>query len=196
MEMHDLPSFGELVRTWRKRHHLKQQIIAAKLGVHLNTISKWERGICLPASKGLVLELAYHLGLTAPETRQLLHASLVALPSLQHALARREQALGPDHPDVAASLKRLALLYHAQGQDQEALLLMRRALAIWEQTWGSDHPIVVTGSELVTELGRALDQSDQIPRRVENAHLEGESDRVSSHQSQPNPLDKERSTTP
>src|SRR5260370_33763335 len=44
-----------------------------------HTLSRWEQGDFLPASKALVLGLARHLKLDDQETRQLLEASLTAL---------------------------------------------------------------------------------------------------------------------
>jgi len=72
-------SFGELLKTFRKRKQLTQKQLAQQLGVHANTISSWELGTYLPATRGLVLELARHLALDEQETRQLLEASLTAL---------------------------------------------------------------------------------------------------------------------
>ena len=72
-------SFGELLKHLRRRQHLTQPQLAAKLGVHRNTIGIWERGEFLPDTKGMVLELAKHLHLSEPETRQLLEASLTGL---------------------------------------------------------------------------------------------------------------------
>ena len=43
-----------------------------------------------------------------------------AIPLVQRALAIQEKALGPDHPDVAASLDALAGLDRAQGNYREA----------------------------------------------------------------------------
>jgi tetratricopeptide (TPR) repeat protein len=67
-----------------------------------------------------------------------------AEPHLQRALAIREQALGPTHPDVATSLHNLAVLYRAQGQCAKAEPLYQRALAIREQALGPAHPDVAT----------------------------------------------------
>src|SRR6266852_9219511 len=72
-------SFGELLKTYRKRKRLTQKQLAQQLGVHANTISSWELGTYLPDTRGLVLELARHLALDEQETRQLLEASLTAL---------------------------------------------------------------------------------------------------------------------
>ena len=48
----------------------------------------------------------------------------------RHALAIQEAVLGPDHPDVAASLNNQAGLYHAQGRHELALEYFRRASTI------------------------------------------------------------------
>jgi len=63
-----------------------------------------------------------------------------AEPLLQRALAIREKALGPGHPDVATSLDNLAELYRAQGAYERALPLYERALAIWEKALGPRSP--------------------------------------------------------
>jgi CHAT domain-containing protein/Tfp pilus assembly protein PilF len=67
-----------------------------------------------------------------------------AIPLAQRALAIREKALGPDHPDVAASLNTLANLYVKQGRYADAEPLTKRALAIREKAFGPDHPNVAT----------------------------------------------------
>jgi tetratricopeptide (TPR) repeat protein len=72
-------SFGELLKTHRKRKRLTQKQLAQRLGVHANTISSWELGTYLPDTRGLVLELAKLLALAEQQTRQLLEASLTAL---------------------------------------------------------------------------------------------------------------------
>jgi len=54
----------------------------------------------------------------------------------------REMALGLGHPDVAASLSNLAILYHSQGDYAEAEPLYRRSLAIKEKALGPEHPDV------------------------------------------------------
>jgi tetratricopeptide (TPR) repeat protein len=65
-----------------------------------------------------------------------------AEPLYQRALAIREQQLGPQHPDVAASFDGLAYLYYEQGKYTEAEPLYQRALAIREQQLGPQHPDV------------------------------------------------------
>ncbi|MDQ2715171.1 MAG: FxSxx-COOH system tetratricopeptide repeat protein [Chloroflexota bacterium] len=79
MDAIDFVSFGEVLKALRKKRKINQQELSGRLGVHPNTISKWERGICLPDSKGIVLEVAKLLRLREQETRLLLDASLTAL---------------------------------------------------------------------------------------------------------------------
>ncbi len=64
-----------------------------------------------------------------------------AEPLYQRALRIREQALGPDHPQVAYPLNGLANLYQEQGKYAEAEPLYQRALHIREQALGPDHPL-------------------------------------------------------
>jgi tetratricopeptide (TPR) repeat protein/CHAT domain-containing protein len=55
-------------------------------------------------------------------------------------LAIQEKALGSEHPDVANSLNRLAVLYNDKGDYAQAEPLYKRALAIFEKTLGLEHP--------------------------------------------------------
>ncbi len=79
METSDLTSFGELLKSYRKRQRLTQQQLARQLALHHNTIGAWERGDYLPATRGMILELARCLRLTEGETQTLLEASLTAV---------------------------------------------------------------------------------------------------------------------
>ena len=63
-----------------------------------------------------------------------------AIRPAEQALAIREQALGPMHPDTATSLNNLAELYRITGSDEKAEPLLHRALAIREQALGPMHP--------------------------------------------------------
>ena len=84
----------------------------------------------------LLNQMAFYLGDVA------LYAK--AEPLYQRALAIREQALGPNHPDTASSLNNLANLYWRQGKYEEAEPLYQRALAIREQALGPNHPDTAT----------------------------------------------------
>src|SRR4051812_36580633 len=56
-----------------------------------------------------------------------------AVPIAERALALREKALGPMHPDVAESLNNLAELYQAQGAYPKAEPLYVRSLDVREK---------------------------------------------------------------
>jgi len=56
------------------------------------------------------------------------------------ALAKREKALGPEHPHTAASLNNLGTLLDDQGDLAGARPLFERALAIHEKALGQEHP--------------------------------------------------------
>lgn len=72
-------SFGTLLKAFRLRQHLTQQMLAEVLGIHRRSLVRWEQGDYLPESKAMVLELARHLHLDNQESRHLLEASLTAL---------------------------------------------------------------------------------------------------------------------
>ena len=71
-------AFSYMVKSLRKQRNLTQQELAARLGVHRNTIGAWEKGEYLPESKTIVLELARILKLDDRETHYLLETSLIA----------------------------------------------------------------------------------------------------------------------
>ncbi len=77
-----------------------------------------------------------------------------AVPVWQEILAIREQQLGLEHPDTAASLNKLALLYRALGRYGEAEPLYRRSLAIREKLLGPGHPDTATS---INNLARLLE---------------------------------------
>jgi tetratricopeptide (TPR) repeat protein len=81
MNSGDQQIFGPLLKAFRTRRHLTQQDLATTIGVHRSTIGRWEGGNLLPATRGIILELARHLYLDTQETRQLLEASLTAARS-------------------------------------------------------------------------------------------------------------------
>ena len=78
-----------------------------------------------------------------------------AEPLLRRALAIRELALGPEHPDLALSLNSLALLFHARGEYAKAEPLYRGSLAIREKAFGADHPAMATALYNLGELYHA-----------------------------------------
>jgi tetratricopeptide (TPR) repeat protein len=68
----------------------------------------------------------------------------------ERALAVKEAALGPNHPDVARAMSNLAVYHSKLGEEQEALALLRRALVAREALFGPTHPEV---SETLVNLG-------------------------------------------
>ena len=60
-----------------------------------------------------------------------------AVPLLEQSLKIRQQILGAEHPDVAASLNNLATLYRVQGRYTEAEPLLIQALEMYRSHLGS-----------------------------------------------------------
>jgi tetratricopeptide (TPR) repeat protein/predicted Ser/Thr protein kinase len=60
----------------------------------------------------------------------------------QQALALREKALGPEHPDVAGPRNNLGTVLREQGRHAEAEAQFLRALQLWERALGPEHPNV------------------------------------------------------
>jgi len=85
------------------------------------------------------------------------YAPFYFLRLINRALAIREKAYGPDHPEVARSLERLARWhgYRARNdfysgydfRNDDSKRLLKRALTIWEKALGSDHPEVARSLE-------------------------------------------------
>jgi CHAT domain-containing protein/tetratricopeptide (TPR) repeat protein len=61
----------------------------------------------------------------------------------QRAVTMREVALGPEHPDFAASLDTLGTLYVGAGNYDLAISVYQRALALREQVLGAEHQDLV-----------------------------------------------------
>ena len=65
-----------------------------------------------------------------------------AEPLLRRAVAAREQALGPEHPDPAISLHKLANACDWKGRPAEAEPLYWRVLTVRERALDPEHPLV------------------------------------------------------
>jgi Tfp pilus assembly protein PilF len=83
-----------------------------------------------------------------------------ARPYYERALAIREAALGPDHPDTARSLNNLAILCYHEGDMPEAARLMRRALEIREARLGPEHPDTQGSRQSLTIIEARLGDDD------------------------------------
>jgi CHAT domain-containing protein/tetratricopeptide (TPR) repeat protein len=87
-----------------------------------------------------------------------------AIPFAEEALAIRERISGPEHPDVADSLTRLAEIHESLRQYPEALLLYERSLSIWEKTLGPEHLQVADSLNSMALLDRSMgDYSKALP---------------------------------
>ncbi len=86
----------------------------------------------------------------------------------KRALAIREQALGPDHPDVAASLNNLAHVYERVGRYADADGLFQRAIEIWEKALGPNNPLLATSllnlASVYADEGR-FDEAEALYKR-------------------------------
>lgn len=89
------------------------------------------------------------------------------------------QTLGPEHPDVAKSLDRLAQLYAFRGKQAEAEALYRRALAIQERAPGP------AGPELAGTLDHYAALLRQMKREPEAADLERRANAIRDQSSLP-----------
>jgi len=90
---------------------------------------------------------------------------------IKHALALREQLLGPEHPEIATTLDSLASIYFEQGKYLEAEPLYQQALTIREQSLGPEHPDVATSLSTVAHLRyfiheNTYDEAEQMFRRA------------------------------
>ena len=87
-----------------------------------------------------------------------------AEPLYKRALAISEKAIGPEHPDVAASLGNLGKLYQAQGRYAEAEPLYNRALLISEKVLGADHPKTTTLRSNLQKLRQSMAPTADVSR--------------------------------
>ncbi|MGD0145219.1 MAG: tetratricopeptide repeat-containing protein, partial [Rhizomicrobium sp.] len=93
-----------------------------------------------------------------------------AVPLARQVLAIQEQALGPDHPDVATALGYLASLYASQSLNADAVPLLQRSLAIREKALGPDDLEVAMAANNLgaafSELGRYGDAEPLLKRAL------------------------------
>ncbi len=91
-----------------------------------------------------------------------------AEPLYQRALAIWEKQVGPEHPNTAANLNNLALLYQAQGKYEQAEPLYQRALAIVEKQLGPQHSTTATIRENYNALLRNMRRKGvSVPKNTE-----------------------------
>ena len=148
--------------TWPRCERLVRHALAARGWIEREDLR-------VPEAARLLNRAGYYLYLRARYAE--------AEPLFRLALAIREKALGPDHPDTATSFNNLAELLQAQGRYGEAEPLFRLALAIREKALGPDHPDTATSLNNLAgllqaqgrygEAGRAGDAQVALQRFVE-----------------------------
>ncbi len=69
--------------------------------------------------------------------------------------------MGPQHPNVAASLYNLAGLCKTRGNFSEAVTFYKRALEIREITYGQEHKSVVPVLRSLAKLYKSLGQINE-----------------------------------
>ena len=79
-------------------------------------------------------------------------------------MAIQEEALGPNHPDVATTLSGLAVVLMDSGDYERAQSLYERALTIQEKSLGSDHPDMADTLSDYADLLRKTDRDEEAER--------------------------------
>ena len=99
--------FGERLKNLRKAAGITQQALADKLGVHLQTVSKWERGVCEP-DFSVLGDMAAALGVTferllGTEEGECTYGGYFSPEDEGRAIASARRANGESQEDVAAA---------------------------------------------------------------------------------------------
>ena len=97
-----------------------------------------------------------------------------AVAALEAALAIRQAALGPDHPELALLLNNIGMIRQRTGALDEAKTLIERALATGERTLGPEHPNVISSTANLASVHLALGNHAEAKRLYERALAIGE----------------------
>jgi tetratricopeptide (TPR) repeat protein len=84
-----------------------------------------------------------------------------SLAKRQKALKMFEEALGPNHPEVAICCFNIGRTYLQQGKPKEAEPMFRRSLTIGEKTFGHDHRALISVLEALSVTMNGLAQPDE-----------------------------------
>ena len=95
----------------------------------------------------------------------------LAEPLFKRSIPIFEKALGPDRPDVGASLNNLALMYQAQGKYDLAEPLYIRSIPIFEKALGPDHPSTAIALGNLADLLSRIDRLDDAAVLARRAYL-------------------------
>ena len=102
----------------------------------------------IDATRDSVLALAYH---KAGVSYYYLDQCDVAIQNWEKALAIRQAALSPDHPDIIRTYHNIGDCYHLQDDDENAIRYLKQSLALQPPTPVSPYP------ETLKVLGRIYD---------------------------------------
>ena len=80
------------------------------------------------------------------------------------AVELKETVLGPEHPDLAASLTNLGAVYVAEGRYADAEAALARALAIQSKTLGAEHPLTAGTMMQYARVLRATKRKSEAAR--------------------------------
>ncbi|MCP9928831.1 CHAT domain-containing protein [Cyanobium sp. CH-040] len=113
----------------------------------------WERLLIdaeqeLDSGNALIASIASRLAFTY--TMRALYSQ--AEPLYKRALAIREKALGPDHPDTVTSIDNLGMLYSRQGLFSQAEIHLEQALSIRIKKLGPNHLQVAQSQTLLASI--------------------------------------------
>jgi Tfp pilus assembly protein PilF len=72
--------------------------------------------------------------------------------TLQRALAINEAVYGPEHPQIARTLRNLAIVQRQLGELEEARETLRRALVIFERFLGPKHPDTMQATSMLRSM--------------------------------------------
>jgi Tfp pilus assembly protein PilF len=128
--------------------------MCARLAAHVIAISEYaEHYPDLAVATGYLLNFfGVYLAVSAQPS--------AARTIYERALAIREAAYGPDHPEVAVSLGNLANVQRQLGEPRAARANYERALAIDKAAYGPDHPEV---AKTLTQLGVVQLELGELP---------------------------------
>jgi tetratricopeptide (TPR) repeat protein len=96
----------------------------------------------------------------------------------RRALTIRQSATGPEHPQVAEQLQKLAGELARQGRAQEAEALARQALAVTVRTLGARHPAITNDrlpllAEVLDRQGRYEEADQTYGAAIEQTPMQG-----------------------
>jgi Tfp pilus assembly protein PilF len=128
--------------------------VCASVAPHVEAVAAHtERYPDLADKRGrLLVQLGIYLAASAQ--------SRAALSVLERALAIKEAAYGPNHPEVAIALINLGIVQRDLGELPAARTTLERALAIKETAYGPNHPEVAIA---LTNLGTVQRRLEELP---------------------------------